>query len=253
MPPAVNQVFKRPLTREEASQGLKSFKKFQWGLRIVALLSLILVFTFIFTDTDSVLGIVLMMLSLIFGAMALVMSPIVLSIQKQITRVINRGTVIEVRGTASKNRATWNVGPVSLRATDEVNGIVSEGMQASVACIPKMKVAITVNNIGLKQITRMTCPPNIEASAVPEQAGPAGYPTQQQPQPPPTQYYSPDQNPQPPPPPPTSDHAPEQYPSTPPSQADITERLSKLTELMDKGLITEEEFQIKKDELLRGL
>ena len=63
----------------------------------------------------------------------------------------------------------------------------------------------------------------------------------------PQQY--PPQQPQPnyehPPPPPSQ--------SSEPLKTDITERLSKLSELKEKGLITDEEFQRKKEELLKKL
>jgi hypothetical protein len=124
----------------------------------------------------------------------------------------------------------WAVGPISLFATSEINNIFREGMQVSVLFVPKLKTAFSVNNIRLRKITRIKFPPNIEAMAVVE----PGVQTEERPPPPPDLTLEP-------------------YPPEPSSQADLTERMSQLTELKDKGLITEEEFQIKKEELLRDL
>ena len=232
---AIN-VIKRPFTDEEYNHGIEMFKRFQRMLRAIAVVALIFGLIMIFVDTNTVYGLVLMLMALIFGSLSLGMAPFIFRVRKQIDETLKEGTAIEVRGTASKSRATWTVGPISLLATKELNGMIREGMQVSVMCIPKMKLAFSVNNVALKRITRMTCQSDIESSAVFETSVPPG-----QPLPPPPPYQTTGQYP-PPPPPPES--------QTPPPQTDLSERLSKLTELKDKGLITEEEFQIKKEELL---
>jgi hypothetical protein len=223
-------VIKRPLTEDEAAYGIKMLKKFQRMLRAIAVMALIFGLIMIFVDTDTVIGLVLMLITIIFGSLSLGMAPFIYRVRKQIEEALREGTVIEVRGTASRSRAMWTVGPISLFATSEINNIFREGMQVSVLFIPRTKTAFSVNNIRLRKITRIKFPPNIEAMAVVE---PSVQP-EEQPSPPPDPTFEP-------------------YTPEPHSQADVTERMSQLTELKEKGLITEEEFQVKKEELLRDL
>ena len=69
-----------------------------------------------------------------------------------------------------------------------------------------------------------------------------------QPEAPVGQYTTP-----PPPPEPPKSEAPPHPPPPSTGQADVSDRWGKLTELKEKGLITEEEFQVKKEELLKEL
>ncbi len=47
-----------------------------------------------------------------------------------------------------------------------------EGAPTSVLFAPKLRAAISINNMGLKQIVRVTAPPNIEMMAVPMSQAP---------------------------------------------------------------------------------
>jgi hypothetical protein len=86
-----------------------------------------------------------------------------------------------------------------------------------------MKVALSINNVGLKYGARMTCPPNLEALAASEQISPqeAGW-----------------------------EEKIKTIEETIDKSMSSDKRLTKLKELRDKGLITQQDYENKKREIL---
>lgn len=192
MAPPVTRIIKRPLTDIEKGFAAKSYRSLQRALRGVAIASLALVaITFILptvTEVDPTFSFVLTLLTIIIGALALGMSANAIVIRQKMTEVLKNGTAIEVqapayKGRAVKNMQSYTIGPITLMATPEVLRLIQEGTQTSVLCIPKMKAALSVNNVGLERGARITCPPNLEAMAE------TAYPTMQQPMAPPQVVY----------------------------------------------------------------
>jgi hypothetical protein len=101
--------------------------------------------------------------------------------------------------------------------------MMQEGAQTTVLCVPRMNTALSINNVGLKYGAHIICPPNLEALATPEQS----------------------------------------IPQEEDSEEDVKviegaidkalrsdERLTRLKELKDKGLITQKDYENKKKEIL---
>ena len=191
MAPAVTRIIKRPLTDIEKGFAAKTYRSFQRALRGIAIASLALVaVTFLLSGValDWAFSFVITLLTIIIGALALGMSANGIMIRQKMAEVLKNGTAIEVQAPAYKGRAVKNmqmftIGPITLMATPEVLRLIQEGAQTSVLCIPKMKAALSVNNVGLERGGRITCPPNLEAMAE------TAYPTMQQPMAPPQAAY----------------------------------------------------------------
>jgi hypothetical protein len=218
---AFNQIIKRPLTDAERQFAVGSYKMLQNGLRAIAIVSLVffILYTFVISDLviDETFSLVFSMIMIAIGAVAFGMSLNTLLMRKKITDAMREGMAIEVQGPAYKSRAaknvpSWTVGPISLIATREIESLIQEGAQVRVLCIPRLKLALAINNYGLKQGVRVTFPPNLEAMAVsanqvamtsagqPSQtAYPEYRPSMPQGQPPQTAYPQEDLPPPPPP------------------------------------------------------
>ena len=192
-----NRIVRRPLTDMEMGFVANTYKSLQRGLMIISIIALLL-----FVTTAFVLGV-----------LALVLAATILRMRKQLAETYREGTAIEVQGLAYSSRAMknapmWTVGPISITSTPEVSRLITQGALVSILCVPKMKIAISVNGTPLRQGARITVPPNLE-SFVTQANQPAQQPM---PQPIQAQYpqnYPPAPQPQtaapsyePPPPPP---------------------------------------------------
>ena len=173
---AFNRIVKRPLTDAERQLAIGSYKMLQNGLRAIAIVSLVffVLYTFVISDLiiDETFSLVFTMIMIAVGAVALGMSMNTLLMRKKISDAMREGMAIEVQGPAYKSRAmknvpSWTIGPISLMATREMDSLIQEGAQVSVLCIPRLKLALSINNYGLKYGVRAIFPPNLEAMAVP--------------------------------------------------------------------------------------
>ena len=173
---AFNQIIKRPLTDAERQFAVGSYKMLQNGLRAIAIVSLVffILYTFVISDLviDETFSLVFSMIMIAIGAVAFGMSLNTLLMRKKISDAMREGMAIEVQGPAYKSRAmknvpSWTVGPISLMATREMESLIQEGAQVIVLCIPRLKLALSINGYGLKQGVRAIFPPNLEAMAVP--------------------------------------------------------------------------------------
>jgi len=192
MTSTITRIIKRPLTDIERGFAAKSYRSLQRALRGIAIVSLALfvINTFILSRValDWSFSFVLTLLTIIVGALALGMSANAIMIRQKMSDILKNGTAIEVQAPAYKARAVKNmqsftIGPITLIATPEVLRLIQEGAQTSVLCIPKLKAALSVNNVGLERGGRITCPPNLEAMAE------TAYPAMQQPMAPPQAAY----------------------------------------------------------------
>lgn len=173
---AFNRIIKRPMTDSERMFAVGSYKMLQNSLRALAIVSLVLfiLYTYVLGDTiaDETVSMMFSIFMIVFGLMALGMSVNTLVMRKKTSDAMREGMAIEVQGPAYKSRAmknvqSWTVGPISLMATRETDVMIQEGAQVSVLCIPKLKLALAVNNVGLKHGARAIFPPNLEAMAIP--------------------------------------------------------------------------------------
>ncbi len=168
------------MTFEERQLPGNFYKGLQNSLRGLSLFCLIL---FVFSSyvlpavvTDAVtfdtLSIVLMVFMAVFGLVAIGMAVNSIVIRKKISRAIADGTAVEVvapayRAGPMRKGQGWTVGPISVIAAKETDAMFVEGMPARVLCVPSMKAALSINNVGLRHGARITCPPNLDSMAVP--------------------------------------------------------------------------------------
>jgi len=231
-PQITNQVIKRPLTDSDLGLLSKFYKSFQNRLRGLAIVSLTfaIINTFVLSDIimDWTVSVILYLFMFFLGVLTIAVSLNMLQVRSRISNTLKEGTAIEVEAPAYRNRtarnvAAWTVGPISMMSTPETLNMIQEGVQVRVLCIPQMKVALSINNIGLKHGARVMFPPNIEAMAVPEQASSEEFGSKEE---------------------------INEVEATIDNSMDSDERLTKLKELKDKGLITEKDYENKKKEIL---
>jgi RNA polymerase subunit RPABC4/transcription elongation factor Spt4 len=192
-----NQVIRRPLTFEELEIGLKSYKKYQNTLRAFGIISLLLAIVTFYLYWEYIIdwsiSLSLNIVTLIFGLISIWLAINSISIRKKLDKALSDGSGIEVLAPAYRNNSmnmgplmkgnipSWNIGPVILMATDEVNAAIHEGMQVRVLCIPLLKAAISINGVVLRNIAPVLCSPNLEGMAVTEPQPPSqGYQPVQQ-------------------------------------------------------------------------
>ncbi len=178
--PGYNQITRRMLTDAEREFPVGIYRGAQRAARGVGIACLVLfilntfvlsvVITDQFTlDTVSIMTTVLMG---VFGLVGIGMAVNTIVVRKKVSDAMMEGTAVEVVGPAyrtstAKNMQAWTVGPVSMMATREVMGLLQEGAPTSVLCVPKLKAAIAINNVGLKIGAKAMLPPNLESMAVP--------------------------------------------------------------------------------------
>ena len=230
-----NQVIKRQVNNtdlELVSKYYKSLQDRQKGLAFVSLFFAIFIvcyYMFIETSMDSTALSVLYAALMLIGIASILMSLKFLNTRKKISNALNQGTVIEVKGPAYRNRlvpnaSAWTVGPISIMSSPRANlNMIQEGAQTTVLCLPKMGIALSINNVSLMYGARIMCPPNIETLAALEQI-----PLQE------------------------TDKKEEinKLETELDESIEPDERLMTLKILKDKGLITEKEYENKKKKIL---
>ena len=194
--PGYNQVTRRMMTDVERQFPIGVYKGVQRAARGIAVVCLILfvlntfVISTIVTDpiTLDTLSIMMSVFLGVFGLVSIGMAINTIVMRKKVSDAMAEGTVVEVVGPAyrsgvAKNAQAWTVGPVSMMASREVLGLIREGAPTSVLCVPRLKSAIAVNNVGLRIGARVMLPPNLEMMATPVGIpSPIGQPSPYQPQ-----------------------------------------------------------------------
>ena len=216
MTSAKYRLIKRPMTEYERGFVVKYYKGIQKILRMIAPLPLVL---FLVTTVlasggtaDTIISILLLLVTVVLGIVVIGMSVGLVQTRKKMSAVLRDGMAIEVLGLAFQTRTTpkvlsYALGPITLTARPDVLGMIQQGAPVSVLCIPKLKVAFSVNNVPLAQGAGITCPPNLDAMAEPY------YPVAQQPMTPAySQNYPPAPLTQPP------QYQPPYYQPSPPAQ-----------------------------------
>ena len=185
---AFNQIVRRPMTDVERQFPIGVYKGVQKAARGFAVVCLVLfmldtfVLSTIITDpiTLDTMSIMMSVFMGVFGLIAIAMAVNTFVVRKKVTDAMTNGSAVEVVGPAYRSSAAgkvqaWTVGPISMMPTREMLGLLQEGMPTRVLCVPSLKAAIAVNNVGLRNGARVMLPPNLEAMAMP--MGMVGYPT----------------------------------------------------------------------------
>jgi len=184
------QITKRPITDQEQSNALVYYGSLRNGSRGMAVASMFMAVLNLAVISGSLpvadLAILFTILALVFGFAAMGVGAMTLKARKQINEAFKEGFVIEVRAPAYLNRAggskvpMWNIGPISVMQTPEVQSLLAEGAPASVVCVPGVKAALSVNGVALKRGASITMPPNLAQMAQPSATAPTYEPMQPQ-------------------------------------------------------------------------
>jgi len=178
--PGYNQITRRMLTDPEREFPVGVYRGAQRAARGVGIACLVLfilntfVLSVVITDqfTLDTVSIMMTVLMGVFGLVGIGMAVNTIVVRKKVSDAMMEGTAVEVVGpayrtSAAKNMQAWTIGPVSMMATREVMGLLREGAPTSILCVPKLKAAIAINNVGLKNGAKVMLPPNLESMAVP--------------------------------------------------------------------------------------
>jgi hypothetical protein len=229
-------VIKRPLTNTDLELFSRFYNNLRRGTKGLAIMSFVFFFLFVIicyglydVISDWTVNFVLGLFAFVIGIAAIIVSLRFVSNRKKISDVLDGGTVTEVKAPAYRNQLVpnaqaWTIGPISVMSKPgTMLNMIQEGAETTVLCIPKMKVALAINNVELINGARIICPLNLEAMAVFEQAQPQEAGEKE------------DIN---------------EIESAIDNSMDSNHRLAKLKELRDKGLITDEDYENKKKEIL---
>ena len=178
--PGFNQITRRMMTEPEREFPVGVYRGAQRAARGVGIACLVLfilntfVLSAVITDqiTLDTVSIMMTVFMGVFGLVGIGMAVNTLIVRKKVSDAMMDGTAVEVIGPAYRSNAagkvqTWTVGPVSMMATREAMGLLREGAPTSILCIPRLKAAIAINNVGLKNGAKVMLPPNLESMAVP--------------------------------------------------------------------------------------
>lgn len=230
--PQTAQVLTRPLTDTERASLSHVYHGHQIALRFLGVMALALFIlnTYILSDffIDESVTFVLYVTMFLAGLGTLLLSLRTVPLRKKITAAAQTGTAVDVYATAhragaARNAATWTIGPITLKATPEAIPLLSEGTPVKAVCIPLVNTVLSLNDHSLRYGARMKYHPEHVPQATHTTVTP----------------------------PPTS------------TQEDIgaiekaidnaiasDERLARLKDLRDKGLITEQDYEQKKKQIL---
>lgn len=171
------QVFKRPMTDVERVSVNNVYALTQEGARMVGGLAIgfalfAVLLESIMGPVDAMISILFALLMIVFGVLGLGVTFSLFKIRKTIGEVQKAGSVITVRGPASKvtgtNKQSWSVGPLTMNNTPETVKVPQEGAATELVCVPKLKSIISMNGAGLEQAISATIPKDLEAmSSVP--------------------------------------------------------------------------------------
>lgn len=170
------RVITRYLTDIERQAGANAYKKFQSSLRGISFVCLVFLIFNLFIlpamEAPEEVSMIFTIFMIVLGLAAIGMSIGSISLRKKIGDAMRKGTAVEVRGPAyrtssNRNIPTFTIGPISIITTPEVRALLAEGMQTSIVLVPRLKAAISVNNVPLKNGARVNCPANLEAMAAP--------------------------------------------------------------------------------------
>jgi len=171
----VVQITKRPITDQEQSNALVYYGSLRNGSRGMAVASMFMAVLNLAVISGALpladLVILIAILGLAVGLAAVAVGAMTIKARKQIDTAFKEGYVIEVMAPAYLNRAggskapMWNIGPVSVLQTPELQTLLAEGAPASVVCVPGVKAALSVNGVALKRGATITMPPNLAQMA----------------------------------------------------------------------------------------
>lgn len=161
------QVFRRPMTAEERRSVDIIYKNLQKQARPAGFFALVFALIGIFSGAASDIT---SLLVLIVGLFAFILAFSVFRLRKSITQVQKDGNVVVVRANVARfqgkmNTSAMMVGPLAIGGNKRGPSPLQEGNLAEVACVPKLRSAVSINGAGLDHPIKMMIPPDLETHA----------------------------------------------------------------------------------------
>jgi hypothetical protein len=161
------QVFKRPMTDAERKSVNAVYKNAQKQARPAGFFALVFALIGIFSGAASDITSVLV---LVVGLLAFVLSIVTFRLRRNVADVQKEGNVIVVRAAVSRfngkmNTSAMMVGPLAIGWNKRSATPLQEGSFAEVACVPKLRSAVSINGAGMDHPIKLVIPADLEAMA----------------------------------------------------------------------------------------
>ena len=160
----------RPINQMESARLLASFNMLRRGSVAVGIVSMGLTgAAFVLSDP------IFLIFPLLFGLIAVGMAVQVAQYRRKAAVALQKGAVTEIQGFPVSSLfagriAGWAIGPIVVADPRQI--IFRQGVLATVACIPELRLVLTVNGNPLPYTVQMKGPRNIEPTqAYPQQQG----------------------------------------------------------------------------------
>lgn len=231
-PQLKNQVIRRTLTDSDKNLVSRFYRNSQNRLKPLAVISIVIAVINIFAMYNSIdweILLVFNLVGLLLGFASVVNGIKLIITRNKISNALKNGTIVEVNAPAyrnglSPNATLWTVGPISIMPAQRFSlNMIQEGAQAKILCLPSMNIALSINDVELVYGVHIICPPNIETLASLGQISLKEVDEKEE---------------------------INKLETTLDDSIEPDERLIKLKILKDKGLITEEDYENKKKEIL---
>jgi xanthosine utilization system XapX-like protein len=187
---------KRPINQSEIGRLAGNFNMLRRASLFVGALAMVFALLALFMPATE-----LMILSLVFGVIGIGVGIQVAQMRRKGTAALRRGEVTEITGYPSRSSfggrmPGWAIGPITV--ADRKLPLFEQGRLATVACIPDIRLVLSVNGNAVPGVVQMTGPKNVEPTQGALQQQPAfpaqpAMPQQQLPYPPQQQMFPPPQ------------------------------------------------------------
>jgi hypothetical protein len=161
------QAFRRPMTDAERKSVDSIYKNLQKQARPAGFLAFVFALIGIFSGEVSDIT---SLLVLVVGLFSLILAVAVFRLRRKINDVQRDGDVVVVRASVSRfdgkmNTSAMMVGPLAIGWNKRGINPLQEGVFAEVACVPKLRSAVSINGAGLDHPIKMMIPSDLEANA----------------------------------------------------------------------------------------
>jgi hypothetical protein len=169
-----SRVYNRPMNESERKSIRQVYKNAQKQARPASVFALVLAAVGFVTGAGnfdfSTPGGMTSVLILVVGLGAFVYAGSLSRLRRSVSSSLDEGNVVIVRARASRFNGRMNtsalvVGPLSLNLGKTEANLVQEGSTTEVACVPKLKAAVSFNGAGLDRPIKIMVPVDLEAKA----------------------------------------------------------------------------------------
>ena len=169
-----DQVFKRPMSDAERNNVRQIYKNAQKQALPASIFALVLAAIGVVTgagsfDFSTPSGATTVLI-IVVGFAAFLYAMHISRLRRSVSATLNEGQVVVVRGTVSTYKGRVNtsatvVGPLSLNLGKGETIQMPDGSIAEIACVPKLRSAVSINGVALQQPIKLMLPVDLEAKA----------------------------------------------------------------------------------------